>query len=90
MARVRAAVTDVTARPDGDTLNLTAELAISAAALGKAPVTYAASVTPKKELNEKKNLLRVYIPDKTETPWDVEKRFRLKDEAKMEGKAYVI
>ncbi|MBQ8511460.1 MAG: DUF3794 domain-containing protein [Clostridia bacterium] len=90
MARVRAAVTDVTARPDGDTLNLTAELAISAAALGKAPVTYAASVTPKKELNEKKNLLRVYIPDKTETPWDVEKRFRLKDAAKMEGKAYVI
>ena len=88
--RCRAAVTDVAARPDGDTLSLTAELAITAAALGKSPVTYAASVTPLKELNEKKNLLRVYIPDPGETPWDVGKRFRLKEEAKPEGKAYVV
>lgn len=89
-ARVRAVITDVSARPEGDTLNLTAELAISAAALGKQPVTYVGAVSRKSPLNEKKNLLRVYIPDGDESRWDVEKRFRLKEEAKLEGKAYVI
>ena len=89
-ARVRAVITDVSARPEGDMLNLTAELAIGAAALGKQPVTYVDSVSRKSPLNEKKNLLRVYIPDEGESGWDVEKRFRLKEEAKPEGRAYVI
>lgn len=89
-ARAHAVVTDVTARPDGETLNLTAELAISAIALGKEPVTYVSAVTPVNRISEKQNLLRVYIPDAAETTWDVEKRFRLKEEAKMEGRAYVV
>ena len=89
-AKVKAAVTEVTVRPEGDTLNLTAELAIAAAALGKKSVSYVSCVTGKSPVNEKKNLLRVYIPDPGETAWEVEKRFRLKDEAKMEGKAYVV
>lgn len=89
-AKVRAAVTEVTVRAEGDTLNLTAELAISAAALGRKNVAYVSAVTGKAPVNEKKNLLRVYIPDPGETAWDVEKRFRLKNEAKAEGKAYVM
>jgi len=89
-AKVRAVVTDVSARPDGDTLNLTAELAISAAVLGRQHTAYVSQIRQKSPVSEKKNLLRVYIPDPDESGWDVEKRFRLKDPAKMEGKAYII
>ncbi|MBQ2724850.1 MAG: DUF3794 domain-containing protein [Clostridia bacterium] len=89
-AKVKTAVTDVSARPDGENLHLTAELAIAAAALGRKSVSCVTAVREGAPIPEKKNVLRVYIPDRDETPWDVEKRFRLKEEAKTDGKAYVI
>ncbi len=89
-AKVKAAVTEVTVRPDGDTMHLTAEAAVSAAALGKNSTSYVSAVTGKSPVNGRKNFLRVYIPDPGETSWDIEKHFRLGGEVQMEGKAYVI
>lgn len=88
--KVKAAVTDVTARADGDQLNLTAELAISAAVLGRKNITAVTSVAAGAPVPEKKNLLRIYVPDGDETAWDVEKRFRLGEEVTPDGALYVI
>jgi len=89
-AKVKAVVTEVAVRPDGETLNLTAELAIAAAALGRKTVSYVSSAVGKAPLNAKKNLLRIYIPDPGETAWDVAKRFRLAEEVTAQEKAYVV
>ena len=86
-------VTDIQARCDGDVLNLTAELAISAAVVGMETVKCAASIAPAQEdggVRKSENMIRIYVPDDGETAWDVEKRFRLGRDAKADGNVYVI
>lgn len=86
-------VTDIQARTDGDVLNLTAELAFSAAVVGMETVKCAASISPAPEdssVRRSENMIRVYVPDEGETPWDVEKRFRLGRDASAENGVYVI
>ncbi len=85
-------VTDIQARADGDTLNLTVELAITAAIVGMETVKCASAIAPSAEETFKKseNVIRIYVPDEKETPWDVEKRFRLGKEAKSESGVYVL
>lgn len=91
--RMQVDVTEITARPDGSTLNLTAELAVTAALLAEKSRTAAVALTPAPGQNpavSRKNRIRVYVPDAGETAWDVEKRFRLGRDAVMEGGAYVV
>lgn len=91
--KIAVRVVDIQARSDGEILNLTAELAISAAILGTETVKCVSSISQIADgAPEKKseNRIRIYVPDDGETPWDVEKRFRLGREAKAEGKVYVI
>jgi len=92
--RMQVNVTDIGVRTDGDTMNITAELAISAIALGVKPVTAVLGIAPADKVQSgeepKRNVIRVYVPDGGETPWDVEKRFRLGKEATQEGDVYVI
>lgn len=91
--RMQIDVTEITARPDGDTLNLTAELGITAAVLAEKTRTAATVLTPVPSQNpavNRKNRIRVYVPDEGETAWDVEKRFRLGRDAVKEGNAYVV
>ncbi len=92
--RMQISVTDVGVRTDGDVMNITAELAIAAVALGSKPVTAVLGIVPvtrgQSGEDSKRNVIRVYMPDEGETPWDVEKRFRLGKEARQEGEVYVI
>ncbi len=86
-------VTDIQARVDGDILNLTAELAISAAVVGLETVKCVSSIAPAPDdgsFKKSENMIRIYVPDEEETAWDVEKRFRLGRDAKAEGSVYVI
>ncbi len=87
-------VTDIQARADGDSLSLTAELAISAVAVGTETIKCVSLISPAPDetgtAKKNDNMIRVYIPDEGESAWDVEKRFRLGREAKAEGEAYVI
>lgn len=91
--RVQISVSDVNARVDGDTVNITAELAISCIALATEQIEAAVSIAPTQSdsfLKNRDNVIRVYVPDENETAWDVEKRFRLKKEATSHDGAYVI
>ena len=86
-------VTDIQARADGETLTLTAELAISAAVLGLETIRCVSSISPVPEAAVSRTndvLLRLYVPDEGESAWDVEKRFRVGCDAKAEGEVYVI
>ncbi|MGN1346781.1 MAG: hypothetical protein ACI4V1_08340 [Eubacteriales bacterium] len=86
-------VTDIQARCDGDVLNVTAELAISAAVIGMETVKCAASISPAPDdapFRKSDTMIRIYVPDDGETAWDVEKKFRLGRDAKAEGSVYVI
>lgn len=92
--RVAVNVTDVNVRVDGDTMNVTAELSIACIALAPEEISAVVSLSPTSDGGVAKengeNMIRVYVPDEGETPWDVEKRFRLGKEANLSGKAYII
>ncbi len=91
--RMQAEVTEIAARPEGDTMSLTVEVALAAALLTEQERCLAVSLTPAEEKGGapvKKNCLTVYVPDVAESAWDVEKRFRLGTEARKEGNVYVI
>ncbi|MBQ4353691.1 MAG: DUF3794 domain-containing protein [Clostridia bacterium] len=90
--RIAVDVTEITARPDGNTLHLTAELGITAALLGEETHAAAVLLTPDPDgkLPAGRNRMTVYVPDAEESAWDVEKRFRLGREAVKDGNAYVI
>ena len=92
--RMEVEVCDITARADGNTLSLTAELFITAALLteeGKtAAVMLEAAEGDAETAGSGRNRIRVYVPDSDEGPWDVEKKFRLGHEAVREGDVYVI
>jgi len=91
--RTMVRVTDIQARQDGDMLNLTAELAISAAALSSERLECAVAISPEGNADTaaKPTMLRVYVPDRGETPWDVEKRFRIgKEISPTENSVYII
>ena len=94
VGRTSVDVCDITARADGNTLNLTAELFISAALLTEhgedAAVTLSPSEDAGRNIPAGRNKIRVYIPDRGESAWDVEKKFRLGCDAVREGEAYVI
>ncbi|MBR5252553.1 MAG: hypothetical protein IKV39_01610 [Clostridia bacterium] len=92
--RVAVSVTDIGVRPDGDVANITVELSLSAVALETQQVNAVVGITPvmgsTNVEEQKRNVIRVYVPEKDETPWDVEKRFRLGREIFPEGDKYVI
>lgn len=92
--RISVGVTDVSVRVDGDTLNITAELAIACIALGTEQIKAAVQISAAEEGTfdglKGENIIRVYVPDDGESPWDVEKRFRLGKDASLSGKAYII
>ena len=94
VGRTSVDVCDITARADGNTLNLTAELFISAALVTEhgedAAVTLSPSEDAGRNIPAGRNKIRVYIPDRGESAWDVEKKFRLGCDAVREGEAYVI
>ena len=78
MKRCAVRVCDVTAREEGDGLNLTAELSVSVFALSELHETAVTEVTPAGEKqNQDGSMIRVYVPDSDESDWDVEKKFRL-------------
>ena len=86
-------VTDIQARADGDVLNLTAELAISAAVVGMETVKCVSSIAPAPDdgtAKKNETMIRIYVPDDGESAWDVEKRFRLGKAASADGGVYVI
>ena len=86
-------VTDIQARADGDVLNLTAELAISAAVVGMETVKCVSSISPAPDdgtAKKNETMIRIYVPDDGESAWDVEKRFRLGKAASADGGVYVI
>lgn len=91
--RMQAEVTEISARPEGDTMSLTVEVALAASLLTEQERSLAVSLTPvegKGSSLPRKNCLTVYVPDEKESAWDVEKRFRLGTEARKEGDVYVI
>ncbi len=93
LRRASVAVNDIGIRADGESLHVTAELAISAVALGCRRIGCVKSVTPASGEEEgvtADNIIRIYVPSADEGAWDVEKRFRLKEAAQTEGECYII
>ncbi len=91
--RVGVTVTDIGVRTDGDVAGITAELSISCAALARGQVRAVVGIAPTGEESAeetRRSMMRVYVPEQGETPWDVEKRFRLGREISPEGGVYVI
>ena len=94
--RTEAGIVQITASPsgsDGGTeWSVTAEVWIAAALLSSSPVKGAVRLIPVRTDTPapKKNVIRVYIPEPGETPWDVGKRFRLPAEAAPVDGVYVI
>ncbi len=86
-------VTDITARQDGDSLRFTAELALPILALAEEKIECQTAIAPLpiEAPRERDVMLRVYVPDRDETPWDVEKRFRLgRDVTPTDKSVYII
>ena len=94
VGRASIDICDISARADGSTLNLTAELFISAALLSEHSEEAAVTLAPAEDNGRQKtsgrNRIRIYVPDSGESAWDVEKKFRLGCDAVREGEAYVI
>ena len=94
LGRTLVTVPEISVRESGDSLEITAELAISAILLGTEQVTAATVITPTAQCAEVEGagsgLIRVYVPDADETPWDVEKKFRLSEGVRLDGRLYVI
>lgn len=92
--RIGVTVTDIGVRPDGDVANITVELSLSAVALETNPVNAVVGIAPVSTEHsgegQKRTVIRVYVPEAGETPWDVEKRFKLGREIFPEGDKYVI
>ena len=91
--RTLVSVPEITVRESGDTLDVTAELAISAVILGCEQIRAASSIAPSAEQGKKcdnRATIRVYVPDGGESAWDIEKKFRLTEPLKAEGRLYVI
>ena len=93
--RLEAGVAEISARPaeteSGIEWTVTAELWIAAAVLRAEPVRGTVRLIPAQEEEPpRKNVIRVYVPEPDETPWDVEKRFRLPGPAEMTDGVYVI
>lgn len=84
-------VSDIQGRCEGENINLTAELAISAAVMGVERIKCISKITKSEgETSGGKNVIRLYVPDENESAWDVEKRFCLAHEAKLENDVYII
>ncbi len=86
-------VWDCTARCDGETLSVTAELGINGVFLGERNVRTLAAITPDTEhsATRRRNVMTVCVPDGTETEWDIMKRYRVAEGApKRSGKVYII
>lgn len=84
-------VCDVSVRQDGTNLNFTSELSVSVFAWTEKTVSaVVAAATDKEKSKEEKNKIRVYIPDKDETPWSVEKKFRLGEKPESVDGVYII
>lgn len=94
--RTGGGITELSARPsgsDGGTeWTVTAEVWLAAVLLSSSPVRGAVRLIPVRTDTpaEQKNVIRVYIPEPGETPWDVGKRFRLPEEAEPVDGVYVI
>lgn len=92
--RVEVRVTDIQAHADGESLGLTAELSVAAMLLCRESVRYVSAISAVEDApafaSSAENMIRIYSPDDGETAWDVEKRFRLGREPRMEGEIYII
>ena len=90
--KMKVCVCDISARRDADGVSYNVELALCGVAVRESRVRYVSSITAiDGEIHEAcKNVIRVYVPDKNESAWDVEKKFRLGREAKLEGGAYIV
>lgn len=94
--KMSVSVTDIQTRCDGDKLNITAELGISAVAMGRKRIKCAESIVPavgatkNREKRSGNNVIRIYSPGEGETPWDVEKRFKLGYTPETEGEFYIV
>jgi len=86
-------VCEVSGRCDGDTLNVSAELAIGGVFLAERNVRYLESLSMDAEtpVSRKKNMIRICVPDGTESEWDIMKRYRAGEGAlKKAGRVYLI
>ena len=94
MKKIVVTVPEITIREDGDTLSVTAELALNGIILGCERISAVTEVVPLKEDSDcaeyGKSVMRIYVPDENETAWDVSKKFRLEEDAQMEGNLYII
>jgi len=88
-----AAVCDVSGRCDGENLNLTAELALSGIFLAEQnvrPLTLI-RIDSTRPTEHKRNIMKIYVPDGSETEWDVMKRYRIAaDSPRKSGKIYIV
>ncbi|MBE6597855.1 MAG: hypothetical protein E7638_00270 [Ruminococcaceae bacterium] len=86
-------VCDVGGRCDGETLNVTAELAINGVFLGERGLRYLETMTIDENAPtaRRKNVLTICVPDEGESEWDVMKRYRVGDNGvNRTGKVYII
>ncbi|MBR6916408.1 MAG: hypothetical protein IKN36_08615 [Clostridia bacterium] len=73
-----AAVVSADARPDGERLNVTAEIAVSAAVTetGKIQTVETVKTDEKDPVSVRRSSVRVFFPDGETSEWDVLKKFR--------------
>ena len=91
--KVVVTVPEITVRDEGENLSVTAETAIAGILLGSEQITAATAITPVKtdsQTDTDEAVIRLYVPDDGESAWEVRKKFRLADEAEMEGKLYIM
>lgn len=77
--RCDAAVTDCSARLEGDRVNVTAELGISLFAGLRTPTAYVKSLELDRTVGipDGDNVVRIYYPEEGETAWDITKKYRI-------------
>lgn len=93
MGKCEITVFDVSGRCDGETLNVTAELAINGVFLAENGVHYLSrmNLDTAAPVSRKKNVIKICVPDKSEEEWDIMKRYRVEDSVpKKAGKVYIV
>jgi len=86
-------VCDTSGRCDGETLNVTAELALNGVFLEENGVRYLSCIKldTSSRIAKKKNVIKICVPDKNESEWDIMKRYRVADSSpKKSGGVYIV
>ncbi len=93
LGKCELSVWDSTARCDGETLAVSAEIGINGVFLGERSVRYLSAIAPDSAspAARRRNVITVCVPDEAETEWDIMKRYRVADGSpKRSGKVYIV